>query len=88
MKGGLSIYPSISQIDDPYIKYVALEKDNLGLLCDGNYVFWLGFATGKTSTDLPSATKLRYGQALSLKDRYILLPFDIADAHKRPWCYL
>jgi hypothetical protein len=39
--------PSISQIDDPYIKYVALEKDNLGLLCDGNYVFWLGFATGK-----------------------------------------
>lgn len=80
--------PSISQIDDPYIKYVALEKDNLGLLCDGNDVFWLDFATGKTSTDFSSATKLRYGQALSLKDRYILLPFDIADAHKRPWCYL
>ncbi len=76
--------PSISQIDDPYIKYVALEKDNLGLLCDGNDVFWLDFATGKTSTDFSSATKLRYDQALSLKDRYILLPFNIADAHKRP----
>lgn len=35
-----------------------------------------------------SATKLRYDQALSLKDRYILLPFDIAYAHKLPWCYL
>ena len=70
------------------LKNIESINQNSGLLCDGNDVFWLDFATGKTSTDFSSATKLRYGQALSLKDRYILLPFDIADAHKRPWCYL
>lgn len=76
--------PSGTQINDPYIVYVALEKDALGPVCDGNDVYWLNLSTGKSSTDFSTATKLRYDQALSLKDRYILLPFDIADAHKRP----
>lgn len=76
--------PTVTQINDPCIKYAALEKDALGPMCDGNDVYWLNLSSGKSSTDFSSATKLSYDQVLLLKERYIILPFEIADKQKRP----
>ena len=59
--------------------YVAFEKGHF----DGNDVFWLNIDKCTTSTDFDEASIFGHTIAKKLDQKYVVIPFDLADKFKR-----
>lgn len=74
------LIPNKSQrFDDIHNTYVAFEKGRW----DGNDVYWLNVDTCCTSTDFNKASVVGVERAQNLGDRYVVMPFALADKVKR-----
>lgn len=65
--------------DDKHNTYAAYEKGRF----DGNDVFWLNTDKCTTSTDFSEASILGEKVAQKLDQKYIVIPFDLAEKFKR-----